>query len=251
MPALWVKCIKLRARDGFFALAAIPTVVRGARAGSPSTLQDVIAVRVLLNKGFKCLIEVGDFARTSTAVDFLAVLIEGDGLAILDFEGGAEFGLDQVCGDCQLVRDVLGTAECTADLFFVELLFQSRCLGIGCIKLGLVGLADFIPHLVDLTGIHQFFLIELGDDLQGILGGGTVRDPVESFQGSLGSLFAFAVGLGFGVQARDGVDGASRVECDLFAIVVHIHRLAVLQNCVALVIQFQFQSDISRHPPIC
>ncbi len=117
----------------------------------------MIAVRVLLNEGFNCFIEVSDLARTGTAVNFLAVLVVGDRLAILDFEGGAEFGLNQVCRDCQLVRDVLGTAECTSDLFFVELLFEGRCLGVGFIKLSLVALADFFRTLSISPASTSFF----------------------------------------------------------------------------------------------
>ena len=62
MLAHWVKCVELGAREGFFAIAAIPTVVRSAGARSPGALQDVIAVRVLLNEGFNCFIEVSDLA---------------------------------------------------------------------------------------------------------------------------------------------------------------------------------------------
>lgn len=46
---------------------------------------------------------------------------------------------------------------------------------------------------------------------------------------------------GFSVQPRDRGDGATRIGCHLFSVVMHIHRLDVLQYSVALLVEFQFR----------
>ena len=229
----------------------VATAVLSAAAIGAGTLQDVVAVRVLRDECFDSFVEVGQLTRACATENLLTLGVVSDHLAVFNFQVLPERGLNHVSRNSQLVGDELRAGEAAADLLGIQLLLEGLRLAGHFVQLELEGFTDFGFNLLDFTGIHQCFGVEIGYGCQGFFGCGRIVNALKSLYGLLSILGALAVALGFGVQARDGGHGARSIKCHLFAVVMDIDRLAILQNRVAVFIELQLHFVSLGHPASC
>nr|WP_193317275.1 hypothetical protein [Janthinobacterium sp. FT14W] len=196
-------------------------------------------------------IEVSQVTWARARENLIASAVVGHDLACLDLEGLAETRLDQVNRNGKLVGDEFRAIEAAADHFRIQIAGDGVQFGLGAgqlVGVGLVGGGDLLfccllrrqLDFFNLAGRDQLAFIDVLHQFDRFRCSGRVVNASERLQLRFGSFLGLAVRLRLTVQALDLLHRGNRIERDFPPVVMYVDWLAILDNDIAICIEFEF-----------